>query len=57
MNFTFSKTLPIKPKPVTASQSSLQQKLSQLSNAHSKIQFGSMFQNLKNAKSCSSCGK
>ena len=57
MNFTFSKKLPIKPKPVTASQSSIQQKLSQLSNAQSKIQFGSMFQNLKNAKSCSSCGK
>lgn len=57
MNFTFSKKLPIKPKSVTASQSSLQQKLTQLNNSRYKIQFGNMFQNLKNTKSCSSCGK
>ena len=61
MNFTFSKKLPspvIQVKQMTPKQlTPLEKKLNQLQANKPKIIFGNMFQNLKSASSCSSCGK
>ncbi len=61
MNFTFSKKLPspvISLKQSTPNQlTPLEKKLNQLQANKSKVVFKSMFQNLRNASSCSSCGK
>ena len=61
MNFTFSKKLPspvIPVKQTTLNQlTPLEKKLNQLQANQPKVVFGNMFQNLKSASSCSSCGK
>jgi len=61
MNFTFSKKLPspvIQVKQTTLNQlTPLEKKLNQLQANQPKVVFGNIFQNLRNASSCSSCGK
>ena len=57
MNFTFSKMIKPRIKPTAPPKSNLQKQFSQLSASQTKMQFKNMFSNLKNAKSCSSCGK
>ena len=61
MNFTFSKKLPspvIQVKQMTPKQlTPLEKKLNLLQANKPKVVFRNIFQNLRNASSCSSCGK